>query len=256
MAIVISFCSLCGGSGKTSSVAAIGEAYCKGGYRVLMVDLDSKASLTHQFLGVERANLPQRLLQNALLERKNLPQLCLKENLYLCPNWLEMGLFEPYLYSEKKSEFILRELLSSIDDRYDFILLDCPSAYGIMTINAIYASDRIVAPVNATPVSYYNLKTLVAYLDSLNTGISSSGITDIFFNFYDPQLRLTKLSERFISEEFGPALMCSVVRRNVKISEAAIFSNSVIDSFPDSTGAKDFISVSVELLERICKKSN
>lgn len=252
MAIVVAFANHKGGVGKTASVAALGTAFANAGYRVLMVDLDTQANLTYQFIGVDEKKQPERFIYNAIRERKNLPQVALKENLYICPSGLEMTLVETEMYNMRLREFVLQDLIRPLDDKYDFILLDCPPSLGIMTTNALIFADRVVVPMKADLPSYYGLKMMAAFVESLSDINRNLAINDIFFNFYDQQLRLTRSSEAQIREEYGDAVMKSAVRRNVKVSEAYADLKSVIDSNPESAGARDYLAVSKELLGRIC----
>lgn len=252
MAIVVAFANHKGGVGKTASVAALGTAFANAGYRVLMVDLDTQANLTYQFIGVNEENQPKRFIYDAIRQRKDIPQLAIKENLYLSPSGLEMTLVETEMYNMRLREFVLKDLISPLDDKYDFILLDCPPSLGIMTTNALIIADRMVVPMRADLPSYYGLKMMVAFVESLSDINKGLKINDIFFTFYNPQLRLTRSSEAQIREEFTDAVMNSTVRLNVKVSEAYSSLKSVIDSDPDSKGAQDYMAVSKELLERIC----
>lgn len=251
MAYIIAFANHKGGVGKTSSVASVGSVLASAGYRTLLVDLDTQANLTFHFIGLDEENEPKRFIHNALLDKGGLPQVSVREDLYLCPSSLDMLQYEFIFGPTKPGYFLLKKLLSEVSGQYDFVLIDCPPSLGFMTRSALVACDRLCVPTVTTFPSYCGLKMMMAFVRELHSQNPSLAVNDVFFTFYEHQLLQTRRIEEQIREELGDVVMNSTVRRNVRVSEAYVLCDSVVECFPDSAGAKDYIALTKELLTRI-----
>lgn len=250
MAVIIAVTNHKGGVAKTSSVSAIGSIFAASGNKVLMLDLDTQANLTYSFID-PAAGLPERCLFDAVRERRDLPQVCIKENLYIVPCGLEMALVESDMFNAKRREYILQDLIRPVAGQYDVIFLDCPPSLGIMTLNALTIADRVLVPMHADQLSYYGLKMMVGYLELQHDLNPDLRVDDIFFTHYDSREKQTKNVEALVREEFGDAVLKSVIRKNVSIGEAVTNLCSVIDYKPDSNGAQDYLSLAKELKGRL-----
>jgi len=256
MAIVIAVCNAKGGTGKTTSVGTIGTILAKNGHRTLLVDLDTQVNLTYSFIDMEN-NAPDRFLHQAIREirnpqgRKDLPQVQIANNLYIVPSCLDMLLLEYEMNNMRRRENILSDLFAPVLDDYDVILLDCPPALNLITLNAFVIADRVTVPMTADQLSYLGIKMIKAFLESLSDIRPDFRINDIFFTMYDPRPNLTKKWELAIRDEFGDVVMHSRIRNNVKIKESVSHFQSVVDYNPESNGAMDYLALVNELIERI-----
>ena len=123
-----------GGVGKTTSAINIGAALATRKKRVLLIDLDPQANLT-QSLGIKDSQLT---IYDNLKGEKLISPIEYKNNLYVLPSSLDLSAAEIELSSEPGREYILKEFLSKLDNKYDYILIDCPPSLGLLTINAFY----------------------------------------------------------------------------------------------------------------------
>ena len=256
MAVNVVFVNHKGGVGKTAAVANVGSVIAEAGWDVLLIDFDPQSNLTYQFLGADSSvpGYPTRFIYHALQEQRNLPQVSVKEHLYLAPNALPMCLTEGMMYAKRSNEFILADLLKPISSRYDFILIDCPPSLGIFTTNALAVANRLVVPMKADYPTYYGLKMLKAYVEDCRKINHSLKIDDIFFNYFDPQTKQTRLVYERVKEEFGDELLETNIRRNVRISDSYFMLKAAADVFPDCPGVYGYKCLTKELLERICGK--
>ena len=250
MALIIAMANHKGGVAKTASVAALGTVFASGGNRVLMVDLDTQANLTYSFIDMQ-GRPPARYIYDAVRSRTALPQVAVRENLYIVPSGLEMTLVETEMYAMRRREYILRDLLEPVADDYDIILLDCPPSLSVMTTNALTVADRVCVPLVADQLSYYGLKMMKAYVESLRDLNSSLKVSDVFFTRFDVREKLARTWEQAIRAEFGGTVMDTVIRKNVKVGEAVSSLMSVVEYMPDSAGARDYRQLAVELVARI-----
>lgn len=250
MALIIAFANHKGGVAKTTSVGALGTLLAHSGLRVLMVDLDTQANLTYSFIDMQ-SHPPGRYVYDAIRERKNLPQVAVKDRLYVVPSGLEMTLVEAEMEHMRRREYILEDLVAPVEDKYDIILLDCPPALNIVTLNALVIADRLTVPMNTDQLSYYGLKMMKAYVESLSDLNPELRIDDVFFTKYNASTRLARRWEQTIREEFPEETMVSVIRQNVKVQEAVSELRSVVDYAPESNGARDYVQFAAEYAERL-----
>lgn len=248
--MVIAVANHKGGVAKTTSVGALASIFADAGNRVLMVDLDTQANLTYSFVDVGKEP-PARYIFDAIRERRGLPRVSVKENLYLVPSGLEMAIVEAGMYSMRRREYILQDLLRPVVDDYDMVFLDCPPSLSMMTTNALTAADRVTVPMNADQLSYYGLKMMKAYVEDMRDLNPSLRIDDVFFTRFDSREKLTRRWEEAIRTEFPDEVMDSVIRKNVRVSEAVSSYRSVVDYMPDSAGARDYAALAHEYIARL-----
>ena len=233
-----------GGVGKTTSVGAIGSILAAKGKRTLLVDLDAQANLTASFLTEE----PDLTIYNALKGETALPIVPLRENLSIVASTLDMAGAELDLSSRISREFILRKLLKPVTDQYDYILLDCPPSLGLVTINALVAARELFIPLTAEALPSRGLAKLTNILqmvrENLNEDITLSGVIITRWE----GTNLSKMVEAQLRETFGDTIFQTRIRKNVAIAEAPLYAKDVVTYAPDSNGAKDYASLTEEIL--------
>lgn len=240
-----------GGVGKTTSVASIGAILASMGYRVLLVDLDTQANLTRCHID----GFPKRIVYHALKERSELPIVNVGKNLDIVPSGLEMAGIELEISGAIQRESILKRLLASIADKYDYIILDCPPSLGLITINALVASDFLFVPMLPDTMSYYGLgmiDNVCAIVQELNPGIKINGI---FFTKYDTRVCLTSAIEEMVREKYGPRVFQTKIRINTKIGESPMFHKNILEYEPDGKSVREYTAL-IEEMMRIIRKSN
>lgn len=164
MARIISISNHKGGVGKTTTTACLGAGLASKGYKVLMVDLDAQANLTASFYTPDVQEQLTRTIYDAMVEKANLPIFQLNENLHICPSSLNLSQLEFQLVQAYSRESILKKLLAPLVEHFDFILLDCPPALGLMTINAFVASTEVFIPLVAETLPVKGLKVMDDFL--------------------------------------------------------------------------------------------
>lgn len=252
MGKVIAIANPKGGVAKTTSTSAFGAIYAASGNRVLMVDLDPQAGLTFSYFNPGEEP-PRRNVFDAIRDRRDIPQEKISENLFIVPSGPDMAAVETEMTYMKRREFILKNLLAPLKDRYDVILLDCPSSLGVLTLNAVSCADRIVVPMSADNLSYYGLCMFSRLCEECREGglNKNARIDDIFFTRFNPQERISRSIENQIREAFGDAVLKNVTHRSVAVNEAVSEFKSIISYNPESRGAKDYVLIAEELFNRI-----
>ena len=252
MAQTICFANNKGGVGKTTTCLCIGEAWAAMGKKILFVDLDSQANLTSL---VSRKNPEDERLsiRDAFLDKSNLEIEKISDNIDLIASELSLSNFDIETASITGREYLLLDLLHDIKDNYDFILIDCPPALGLIAYNAMIASDHLVMVTTADALSYQGLimvANLFADVKSHGRLNSRLKLTGVIVTRYEKN----KLSEMYleqITNELGPVVIEPVIRKATKVQQATASHESIFDFDPNGKATLDYLAVAEKLALRI-----
>jgi chromosome partitioning protein len=243
---IISMYNLKGGVGKTTSTHSLASALSELGKKVLVMDIDPQSSLTFM-LTDERLDATTKDL---LKESKTVEE-CIKvgDKFDFIGSTLELTLAEIELNQIYSKESILKLQIdnSSIRDKYDYFLIDCPPSLGIFTLNALTASSDLIIPCECELASLEGLDLLLATLKTpINTLNPDLKILGILPTKLDARKKISKETYEVIKEEqknvFTP------IRVNSKLSELGINKVSIFKHDPSSNGAKDYLKVAKEII--------
>ena len=233
-----------GGVGKTTSASSLGVALARMGKRVLLVDLDAQGNLTDTLTQTPG----DRSIYDSLRTLETLPVVNIREGLDLCPSSIDLVSMDLELADKKEREYRLSRLLRGLD--YDFILLDCPPSLGLLTINALTASTKVIIPLTPEALPAKGLGTLLDIIErtreTLNPGLSLGGILITRYN----RRKINRLVEETLRETFGDSVFKTKIRENVDISESPLQCKDIYSYSPDSIGAKDYESLALEVVAK------
>lgn len=240
-----------GGSGKTTTAVNLASALAEKGKKVLVIDLDPQASATSWF-GI--ADGGKRLLE-VFTDNVNLTDVAESTNVanvWIAPssNWL-LGV-EKALSGEVGAETIFRDAILRIPkDRWDFILLDCPPSFGLLSISALVAAQEVLVPVEASSMALTGLAKLVQTLDQakkrLNPKLALSAVLPCRV---DARSNISKDVISKLRGHFGDKVFKTVVRESVRFREAPSHGKPITTYAPSSAGAEDYRAVAAELLRK------
>lgn len=237
-----------GGTGKTTSSINIGAGLAKMGKKVLLVDIDPQANLT-EGLGVRD---PKISIYDSIRDSKKLPIINIRENLDLVPSSMDLLGAELEIVSKIGREKIITKLLKPVKNQYDYIILDCPPALGLLTINAIVASDTILLPLEAEYFAYKGIDRLIGVIEQVQEHFNEDlTIGGVFVTKCNSQRTLTQTIINSITEHFGSKVFDARIRVNVSLSEAQLQGQSVFEYAPESNGAKDYEKLVDEILAKL-----
>ena len=239
---IIAVAIMKGGVGKTTSVLNIGAALAAKGHKTLLIDLDPQYNLSLA-LGVEEA---QDNIYTAIKAKVAPPALEVTDNLYLIPSALELGRGEVEFNSEYERERLLKKLLQPIKKDYDFIIIDCPPSLGILTVNAIVASDYIISPIES---SYLALKGYAILSESIE--IIGKEIDRIFITRYDGRKIINRDILESLRESLGEKALQTVIRETVALSESPTQGVDIFRYDSKSRGAEDYNNLTNELIKKL-----
>ncbi len=248
MARIFSLLNHKGGVGKTTSAINIAAGLARLGKRVLLVDLDPQASLTIS-LGVPRQ--PVTVYEAFRGEAEFMP-FTVKDNLDIITSRIELSGVESELINEAGREYILAELLDPLRDMYDFIVMDCPPSLGLLTLNALTASDFVYIPMQTEFLALQGLAKIKQVIDKVRFRLNKQlEIGGVIATMYDSRKVLNRDVVEMIKKYFGDKVFQTMIRDNVALAEAPSQRQDIFSYSPSSIGAEDYLNLCKEILERM-----
>ncbi|WP_298078132.1 AAA family ATPase [uncultured Abiotrophia sp.] len=238
-----------GGVGKTTTTVNLGAALAFQGKKVLIIDMDSQGNATSG-LGIERADVKQSVYE-VLVDQIEAAGAILptsRENLWILPSTLQLAGAEIELATADYRESRLKQAIEPIKADYDYILVDCPPSLGQLSLNAFTASDTILIPVQC---EYYALEGLSQLLNTIRlvqrTYNKNFRIEGVLLTMLDARTNLGYEVVEEVRKYFQEKVYRTIITRNVRLSEAPSYGQSVIDYDPKSRGAEMYMDLAKEV---------
>ena len=250
MTKIISLCNQKGGVGKTTTAINLSGGLALKNKKVLLIDMDPQSNATSG-LGVEKKSV-EKSVYNILLEHVSVASIVRKtsvENLYLLPSNVQLTGAEVELVNEMGREHRLKNALKQETQKYDYIIIDCPPALNLLTINALSASKSVLIPLQCEYYSLEGISQLMNTIDLVKNNLNPSlEIEGVLLTMADYR---TKLCNQVISEVrqyFKDKVYRAVIPRNIRLSEAPGFGQPIFFYEPQSIGAKKYNELTLEVL--------
>jgi chromosome partitioning protein len=250
---VIALINQKGGVGKTTSVVNIGFGLSSFNKKVLILDLDPQANLTHSLSS--RFKKPQQKEGSTIydvLKGNSTPLEVVKEegNVSLIPADISLSGIESEFGSLSGREVVLKRMLFEYAHNFDFVLLDCPPSLGLLTINALVMAREVFVPVEAKYLALEAIVKLQEIISVVKERLNSNlNITGVIVTGFDKRKNLAKRVFTTLKERFAKELFKTPIRENVSLAEAPEKGVDIFDYNKSSNGAKDYMSLCGEIME-------
>ena len=252
MSKIIAFANQKGGVGKTTSCINLAAYVAAMGKNVLVLDLDPQGNATSG-LGVDKdSNLKtiyDLISGDSSVDEVILPTIV--EGLDIIPSTVDLAGAEIEMVQMPQREKIIKGILDSIKDRYDFIMIDCPPSLGLITVNALTASNSVIIPMQC---EYYPLMGITQLMNTirlikfhLNPNIDVEGVV---MTMKDKRSNLTNQVSDEILKFFGKKVFFTYIPRNIRLAEAPSHGVPILLYEPNSKGAEAYLSLAEEFLDR------
>ena len=250
MSKIISVSNQKGGVGKTTTALSLSAALGVLEKKVLLIDMDPQSNATSG-LGIDsnEANLSSYDLINGNYKPSKLIIQTSSPNLDIIPAKIDLVGLEIEIISKSDREYLLKNALKSIKEKYDFIIIDCPPSLGLITLNALTCSNSVIIPIQC---EYFALEGLGKLLNTIkgvqkvhNPSLSLEGI---LLTMFDSRLRLSNQVKEDVRKHFGNVVFNTIIPRNVSLGEAPSHGESILVYNATSKGSKSYLKFAQEIV--------
>ena len=252
MGKIIAIANQKGGVGKTTTSVNLAASLGVLEKKVLLIDADPQANATSG-LGIDVETVELGTYQ--LLEHTNSAKEAIVKtdtpNLDIIPSHIDLVAIEIELVDKEEREYMLKKALQEIKDDYDFILIDCAPSLGLLTLNALTASDAVIIPIQC---EYFALEGLGKLLNTIKSVQKIHNpeldIEGLLLTMYDSRLRLSNQVVEEVQKHFNDMVFKTIIQRNVRLSEAPSHGESIINYDASSKGASNYLSLAKEVITK------
>lgn len=252
MGKIIAIANQKGGVGKTTTSVNLAASLGVLEKKVLLIDADPQANASSG-LGIDIDTIEYGTYQ--VIEQSINPlNAVIKSNtpfVDIIPAHIDLVAIEIELVDKPNREYMLKQALSEIKESYDYIIIDCAPSLGLLTLNALTASDSVLIPIQCEYFALEGLGKLLNTIKSIQkTHNPALDIEGMLLTMYDSRLRLSNQVVEEVQKHFHEMVFDTIIQRNVKLSEAPSFGESIIEYDAASKGANNYLSLAEEIIKK------
>ena len=241
-----------GGVGKTTTAVNACSYLTLSDKKVLLVDMDPQSNATSG-VGLDISEIHEGIYE-ALVGDKNIDDVIIPtpiKNFDIVPSTINLAGAQVELLEMDNKEYVLRNLIDTIRNKYDFIIIDTPPSLGILTLNGFVASDSVLIPLQCEYYAMEGLSQLLNTIKLVNKKLNSDlKIEGVLLTMYDSRTNLSAQVVADVTNTLKDMVFNTIIPRNVKLSESPSFGKPINLYDPNSTGAKSYLEFTKELIKR------
>jgi len=251
--MIISIANQKGGVGKTTTAINLSAALAKSGKRVLLVDIDPQSNSSLSFLDPRDVEYSiYELLTDPSIPTESVIKQTALDGLDILPSRISLAKFESKLIGEFDAPFRLKDRFENLRSVYDFILIDTPPTLGLITVNALVASDYLIIPIQS---SYFALEGTDDLLETVEKVKSRPNpnlqVLGIVITLHDKRTTLSRDVSDKIQGAFGDKVFKTIISKSIRLEESPAYKESIFSFAPHSSGAFEYYSLSEEVMSRV-----
>jgi chromosome partitioning protein len=251
--MVIAIANQKGGVGKTTTAINLAAALALSGNKVLLVDLDPQSNSSLSFLGHEA-------ILSSVYELLTEPQVVFEEvirptpvaGLYVLPSRISLAKFESKLIGEFDAPFRLKDRMDGITSNYNFIIIDTPPTLGLITVNALVASDYVLIPIQPSYFALEGTDDLLETFEKVKARPNPNlKILGVVITMHDRRTTLARDIHDQIKDLFGEKVFETVISKSVRLEESPAYKETIFTFAPNSSGAVEYSRLCEEVMRRV-----
>lgn len=252
MGRIIAVANQKGGVGKTTTAVNLAACLAEQGKKVLLIDMDPQGNTTSG-VGVDKNEL-ENTIYELMLGECSITDCIIKEvfeNLDLLPTSIDLAATEIELIGTERKEYILKEEMDFVKDQYDFVIIDCPPALSMLTINAMTTATSVIVPIQC---EYYAIEGLSQLMHTINLVSERLNpelkIEGIVFTMHDSRTNLSVQVVENVKNNIDINVYSTIIPRNIRLAEAPSYGLPIIKYDPRSTGAQAYMALADEVIRK------
>ena len=251
--MILSIANQKGGVGKTTTAINLAAALAMRGKPTLLIDLDPQGNSSMSYIDIRDASksMYDVFTDNAIHLQDVIVQAAAMPNLAIAPARIALAKLESRLVGELDAPFRLKDELASLNGKYTHVVIDCPPALGLLTVNALVASTHLLIPIQS---SYFALEGTDDLLETIEKVRQRPNpelqILGVVITMHDKRTALARDIQEQIRKVFGDKVFRTVISKSVRLEESPAYRESIFTFAPDSSGAAEYYSLCEEVIDR------
>ncbi len=252
MGRIIAIANQKGGVGKTTTAINLSSSLASMGKKVLSLDMDPQGNMTSG-LGVDKDEV-EKTVYDLIIGNAEVEECICKDaldNIDVLPSNINLSAAEIELIGVENKEYILKNEIDKIKDNYDFIIIDCPPALSMLTINAMTTADSVIVPIQCEYYALEGLSQLIHTIELVKERLNPNlEIEGVVFTMYDARTNLSLQVVENVKDNLEQNIYKTIIPRNIRLAEAPSYGLPINLYDPKSTGAESYMMLAEEVINK------
>ena len=252
MGRIIAIANQKGGVGKTTTAINLSASLASLGKKVLALDLDPQGNMTSG-LGVDKDQV-ENSVYDLIIGQTGIEECICKEvieNLDVLPSNINLSAAEIELIGVENKEYIIRNEMEKVKERYDFVIIDCPPALSMLTINAMTTADSVLVPIRCEYYALEGLSQLIHTINLVQERLNPALVIEgVVFTMYDARTNLSLQVVENVKDNLDQTIYKTIIPRNIRLAEAPSYGMPINLYDPKSTGAESYLLLAEEVIHK------